>query len=434
MKNKSNVPMSRPEAALAIHNTKCGYNITWAQLDSNRIILNTSSGFAYSDDCGMSWSEPYEGKHASGESVSAGGSLVSLGRGVMGMTFVAGKPPSSSSGRRLYFCKSTDEGHTWSAPVLINPEQSAVALSDVLLQTTCGRLIYPVYSAIGQTAGVSFRHEQAPWVGGYVNGNFVTTDAHFYDPHFGFSRVYYSDDQGETWQTNEDGELFIIRNHDGSYHMAVEPTVCEVEPGKLLMMVRTRLGRLFQAWSHNNGQTWTRLEPTQLAASPAPAQLRRLSNGHLLCVFTQQSREEIMKGFVRTRLSSAVSRNGGGLWEHFQNIESLHEETHVEPGPIEETRPAGGYRMCAGAAFENDRQYVVPLPVGYGRWSYPSVLVLADRVLVTHSFSYYDETGNRAKIGYRSKMKVLPTSWFYSGLEPNTPSECLSKYGAAPKP
>ena len=423
----SNIPMTRPEGLLASHNTCHGHSVSWVQLDSGRIVLSAGTGLSISDDGGLAWSEPYKAKYENGQETSYMFSLVKLEGKAIGATC-----PGDSG--KLCFCKSTDEGHTWSQPVLINPDSPAYSLQDTLLRTSSGRLICPVYMAIGQTIGFSFHHEQAPFVGGYLNGNYVSSDAHFYDPHFSASIIYYSDDEGQTWQRNEDGELFVILGYGGSNHGAPEPTVCEVQPGKLLMMVRTRLGRLFQSWSYNDGQSWTRLQPTQLAASPAPAQLRTLPNGHLLCVFTQHSPEEIKQSFIRTRLSAAISRNGGGIWEHFQNVESLHEETHVEPGPIEVVRPAGGYRMHEAGAFENDRQFVVPLPVGYGRWSYPSVLVLDDRVLISHTYSYHDETGNKADIGYSSKMKVLPLSWFYSGLDPSTPNTTLTKLKEAPRP
>lgn len=71
----------------------------------------------------------------------------------------------------------------------------------------------------------------------------------------------------------------------------------------------------FQAWSEDNGETWSRLQSTALAPSTAPAQ-------------------------IRTRISSAISRNGGSVWKFFQNVESMHEETHVEPGPIRPVRTA----------------------------------------------------------------------------------------------
>jgi len=41
--------------------------------------------------------------------------------------------------------------------------------------------------------------------------------------------------------------------------------------------------------------------------------------------------------------SSLVRLSGGRRLEFFQNIESIHEETRVEPGPIAPIRPAGVY-------------------------------------------------------------------------------------------
>lgn len=171
----------------------------------------------------------------------------------------------------------------------------------------------------------------------------------------------------------------------------------------------------------------------------APAQLRKFpGTGHLLCVFTQQSEDEIRKGFVRTRLSSAISRNGGGVWEHFQNVESIHEQTHVEPGPIRHVCPEQRYSMGELPAPENDPQYVVPLPENYGRWSYPSVLVLKDRVLISHTKgSWRGATGLQSKeeAEYNSCLKVLPISWFYGGQDPKQESPVLKKLTElAPQP
>src|SRR5262249_23162384 len=162
----------------------------------------------------------------------------------------------------------------------------------------------------------------------YIGGAFVSTDAHFYDPHFGASYVFYSDDDGRTWRRNRNGELFVLLEPGGPMESTFEPSVTEITPGKLLMIMRTRLGRYYQSWSYVNGETWSRPEPTQLAGSASPAQLRRLpGTGHLLCVFSQQSEDEVHRGYQETRLSSAISRNGGGVWEFFQNVESILEET-----------------------------------------------------------------------------------------------------------
>ena len=253
-----------------------------------------------------------------------------------------------------------------------------------------------------------------------------------YDQELIFRR---SDDEGRTWQRNRDGELLILRRPGGPFDYTCEPSVTEVTPGKLLMIMRTGLGRYFQAWSLDEGETWTRPQPTHLAGTHTPAQVRTLPNGHLLCVFTQHSEEEILQGFIRSRLSSTISRCGGKLWEHFQNVESIHPESHVAPGPITDIRPAGYYAMTETGGYENDAQHVVPLPVGWGRMSYPSVLVLKDRVLIAHTYSVCDEIGVRRgpTEDTNAKIKVLPMSWFYGGREPYENAD-LSKLDRAANP
>ena len=303
------------------------------------------------------------------------------------------------------------------------------------LRTQSGRLILPVYFGIGQgRAPTGWHHEAAGFVGGYMNGNFISCDAHFVDPHFGASYVLYSDDEGKTWQPNEDGELFIVLDPEGPYNATFEPSICEVSPGKLLMIMRTNMGRLFQAWSQDNGDTWSRPVATQLAGTHAPGQIRKLTkSGHLLCVWTQQSEKEIKQGFIRTRLSAAISRNGGGIWEHFQNVESIHEQTHVEPGPIRIVRPEGMVAGRLAAGLENDAEYIVDFPEGYGRWSYPSVFVAEDRVLISHTYSAADPKSGLELPRGGSKLKVLPISWFYGGQEPFE-SPLIEKLAKAPSP
>ena len=427
----SHVPMTRPSEVLAEHHTDHGHSVSWVQLDSGHIIMCGAGRFSSSQDGGLTWSDSHVPRH--GEDPLPGNveGLVKLDGDVLGMTRSVRGTDHADRYNRLLFYTSADQGHTWSAPVVINTGPSAGAYQDTLMRTSSGRIIQPAHMSLGKG---TYHQEGAPFVGGLVNGHYVSTDAHFYDPHFICSNVYYSDDMGQSWQCNHDGEILIVLGYGGHFEGCPEPSVCEVTPGKLLMLMRTRLGRLYQAWSYDDGETWSRPQPTQLASTQAPAQVRTLPNGHLLCIFNQQSADEIRKGFIRTRLSSTISRNGGGVWEFFQNIESIHEQTHVEPGPIEIVRPAGGYPMTEAAAFENDISHVGELPVGYGRWSYPSVLVLKDRILISHTYSYHDETGNTAEIGYNNKMKIMPLPWFYGGLDPDMPSSLLAKLAQAPKP
>jgi len=421
----SNVPTTRPGEFLAVHEQNCGHSSTFAELPDGRVLHVAAAAFRTSDDGGITWSKPYRCVDSNGSTVGGSGeSLVRLGGDGIGLAAMhrpEGRGPRRASD--ILFWRSPDGGTTWEPPVCVNlPGYPTYALQDVMLRTSSGRIILPYYISIGQG---SWRPISAPFVGGMIDGQFASTDAHFVDPHFGGSGVFYSDDDGRTWQPNRDGELFIRLGWAGGNYGTYEPTVAEVEPGKLIMLLRTNLGRLYQAWSDDDGETWTRPQATVLAASPSPAQVRALPmDRHLLVVWTQQSEEEILQGFIRTRLSAAVSRNGGGVWEFYQNIESLHEETRVEPSPIYAQCPEGKFMEAELPALERRAEHVVDLPVGWGRWSYPSVFVYRDRVLVAHTYSFLTPHPTRAELvngapeGVNSKLKVIPITWFYGGKEP----------------
>ena len=217
----------------------------------------------------------------------------------------------------------------------------------------------------------------------------------------------------------------ILFDWSALYGYVNEPTVTEVSPGTLLMVMRTGMGRIYQAWSYDNGETWTQPQPTALASSTAPAQIRTLPNGHLLLVWNQETEEETRMGYNRTRLSSAVSRNGGGVWEFFQNVESIHEQTRVEPGPIRPVRPEEYHFDPGVPAPKRDGKYIQPASF-HGRWSYPSVFVMKDRVFIAHTYSEYEEHPTEARLilsnekegHFNQKLKVLPLKWFYGGKDP----------------
>jgi hypothetical protein len=217
--------------------------------------------------------------------------------------------------------------------------------------------------------------------------------------------------------------------------------VAEVTPGRLVMNLRNGLGRLFQAWSNDNGETWSRPQPTALAATTTPSQIRRLPNGHLLIVWNQESEEEVKRGSNRTRLSAAISRNGGSVWEFFQNIESLLPGTRVEPGPIHAVRPEEVYRLPGQPALVRDPQYVQSVEA-HGRWAYPSVFVMKDRVLVAYTYGWFEKVPDKAQLVVSSqkpgkkinqKQVVLPLKWFYGGKEP-APNPQLKEIEGPAKP
>ena len=417
----SHVPMTRPEESLAIHDTRYFHDSSFAPLPGGRILHAAYGRFTTSEDGGLSWSDEFTLTDTDGNRVGTKGtSLVALGDGGVGLAGMVREPD-----KHLVFWRSNDGGQTWEPPVRITPPGLAThAYQDVLLRTASGRLILPVYIAIGQPHIPD--HRTPPVSGKLVDNQWVGTAAHFFDPRFSAVYVCYSDDEGRTWHKNGDGELMILHDWNATFSYVNEPTVTEVAPGRLLMFMRTGLGRIFQAWSDDCGESWTRPLPTSLASSTAPAQIRTLTNGHLLAVWNQESEEEVQLGYNRTRLSAAISRNGGSVWEFFQNVESLHEQTRVEPGPIRPLRPEEIHFPPGRPAPEREVQQVRSATT-HGRWSYPSVCALEDRVLIAHTYSRYEPHPSEARLVLSSKadpespnqkLKILPLTWFYGGKTP----------------
>ena len=80
----SNVPMTRPQELLAVHQTNFFHSSTFVQLADGRILHAAGTRFTTSADGGLTWSAPFEKRDANGERVGGGGtSLVRLaGRGI----------------------------------------------------------------------------------------------------------------------------------------------------------------------------------------------------------------------------------------------------------------------------------------------------------------------------------------------------------------
>jgi hypothetical protein len=420
--------MTRPEQVLAEHHTRYFHSSTFVELGDGRILHAADRTFTTSSDGGLTWSKPFEKKDVDGNPVGGGGtSLVRLsGRGIGLAAQRISRTGNLSEDMRssgVVFWRSDDGGDTWQAPVRMTPPGFfASVYQDVFLRSSSGRILLPVFTLMGQAAGVG--DPPAPFVGKLVRNQWVSTSAHFFGPFISAVYVCYSDDGGRTWQRSQ-GELIILLDWNARITYVAEPSIAETAPGTLIMMMRTCLGRLYQAWSHDNGVTWTRPQPTALAASTTPAQIRKLPSGHLLVVWNQESEDEIRRGWNRTRLSSAVSRDGGSVWEFFQNIESLLPGTRVEPGPIRPVRPAEMYMPPGQPALVREPADIEGAEE-HGRWSYPSVLVLRDRVLVAYTYSEYEEDEAQARLmlssqkpdSFNQKLKVLPLNWFYGGKAP----------------
>ena len=439
----SHVPMSLPELVISTQIHPFAATSSFVKLDDGRIFHASKGVCNYSEDGGLTWSEPQFMKDIDGNLVQ-GWCLVKLyGKNEIGLM---GRPRGQDQERifprtdttyasrtRTNFCcfwRSPDGGRSWQPPVLVTPpDEPASCMCDSLVRLSSGRIIQPVYMVLGQDKVPG--NGLVPRSGRLVANQWVSVGGHHFDPRVTCAFVVYSDDDGRTWHRNEDGELFVLMEWNNNFYYCNEGTIAEVAPGRLLMFLRTGLGRLFQAWSDDNGQTWTRPQPSPLASPTGTPALRSLPNGHLLAVWNQSSEQEIKAGLTLCRLSSAISRNGGSVWEFFQNIESSSEITRVEPGPVRPTRPDYIVFPPGQPAVEHDPQYVIEAASRLGVKS-PSILVMKDRVLIAYPYSKYVEHPTKAQLvpsedmltdlasgkPICQKLKILPLKWFYGGKEP----------------
>ena len=63
----SNIPMTRMEEALAIHDKGVGYPSSFVELQGERILMFGMGEFRTSTDGGITWSEPFQAKDDKGE-------------------------------------------------------------------------------------------------------------------------------------------------------------------------------------------------------------------------------------------------------------------------------------------------------------------------------------------------------------------------------
>ena len=125
------------------------------------------------------------------------------------------------------------------------------------------------------------------------------------------SFVYYSDDGFQTWHKSQT----MTAPGRGAH----EPSVVELNDGRLLCFMRTRLGSVYQAISMDWGVTWSEPEPTVLSAPGSPSQLKRIpQTGDLLAVWNNA--EFPVGNDPRSPLTVAISKDEGETWTNYQDI------------------------------------------------------------------------------------------------------------------
>jgi len=236
---------------------------------------------------------------------------------------------------KVYLRVSNDEVKTFGEPIVVtNAPGYHVMNNDRVTVLSSGRLICPI---------------------AWTDDVFKKGSGHF------VCFCYFSDDGGKTWRKSAD-------QVDQPQRGAMEPEVVELDGGKLLMIIRTQIGRIAISVSTDGGNHWSEPGELPVKSPESPATIRRIpATGDLLLIWNDLHTPGASHGGQRTPLTAAISSDEGKTWRHRRDLES-----------------------DATASY-----------------AYTSVLFHRDRVLL----SYYVGDGKTGRIS--SRFRSLPVRWFY---------------------
>ncbi len=285
-----------------------------------------------------------------------------------------------------YLIKSVDEGKSWSNPVHVNWPRTP-AWPQWLIQTKTGRLVL---------------------------ANEYWYDHLAADIGIGICTAYYSDDEGESWHESPDS-LFVWEKDGAMVAGAEVPCAAETADGRILMFMRTKVGRIAQSYSKDDGEHWSKASLTDLVSSNAELYLTRIpTTGDLLCVWNQASTVEIRTGFRRARLTSAISKDSGKTWENFRTVAMSPGQRKIarvtNPKPPEYMKEPGAVPP---------KQYTAP--EGFHMNTFPRVKFIDGMayLVYNHRVYKYPEGATKWKREYSERrLRAFPISWFYDKKSP----------------
>ncbi|MSU64956.1 MAG: exo-alpha-sialidase [Opitutus sp.] len=244
------------------------------------LCLRTSS------DDGETWSgdtilaTPDEDKAMNVMSVS----LLRLGNGDIGLFYAL---RNSWHDVRSRLRRSSDEGRTWSAPVVcMSASEYYVMNNDRVIRLSSGRLLIPV--ALHRKLSDANDANARDWRG--------------------IASFFLSDDDGRTWR--EAAQTCTLPSPHTTAGLQ-EPGVVEMANGVLWGYARTDLGRQYEFFSHDGGNTWTVPQPSRFSSPVSPLSIKRLPGSkHLLAIWNPipnyQTRPLEKPGGDRTPLVGAI--------------------------------------------------------------------------------------------------------------------------------
>jgi predicted neuraminidase len=187
----------------------------------------------------------------------------------------------------VYGLKSTDQGHTWSEPITVFPQEGLYTRQPVVVLQN--KWLFPVYHSAG----------------GSITSN--AQKDHSY--------VEVSSDSGATWK-----ECDIPGS--GGY---VQMNIVSISRDHLIAFYRSRFADWIYKSESSDGCNWSAPEATTLPNNNASIQAVALKNGHLAMIFNNTQAElkpEHADTASRRILSLALSEDGGKTWPWIRDVEN----------------------------------------------------------------------------------------------------------------
>jgi len=286
----------------------------------------------FSSDQGRTWGDSFVLQENTGKINVMSPSLLRLSSGEILLFYLEKNSPTDC---KLYLKKSFDEAENWSASILITPEKGYYVMNnDRAIELTDGMILAPV--------SVSLDSLKEPFI----------------------STVYYSEDKGENWRRSNT-EIKLPKKG------AMEPALVELKTGKIMMFIRTQLGKIYVAFSEDKGKTWTKAVPLEGFKSPeAPCAVKRIPwSNDLILVWNDNFNENHPHYGIRSPLRVAISEDEGKTWRWLFDL-------------------------------ENDSKY---------EHSYPSITFFKDFII----FTYYEQNHKDLFGKWALKMKIIKLEYLY---------------------
>lgn len=218
--------------------------------------------------------------------------------------------------------------------------------------------------------------------------------------------TFFSDDDGRTWHRSSRVTTPDHRGggfHDGIRwnHGAAEPTVVELNDGRLWMLIRTSQDHHYQSFSEDGGVTWDKATPSPFYGTITMPTIGRLQDGRILFLWSNTTPlPEVNKTtgvwddvFTnRNAIHAAISSDEGRTWQGFRELyldprrnaanfattpgidKSVHQSQFVEMDPGELLVSLGQHplhrvmvRFHAGWLYEKERY--CDFSDGLAQWS-----------------------------------------------------------------